>query len=83
MTHQRRPFRVGADHDPRRVAQEEDGQVKRLAELQEARRLVRSITGDRAREVHRVVGDDADRMALDARERGDHAPREERTQLEE
>ena len=83
MAHERRSFRVGADHDPRRVAQEQDGERERLTELQEPRRLVRSVAGDRPCEVHGVVGDDADGMPLDTRQRGDHSPRKERAQLEQ
>ena len=45
------------------------GQAVRVAELQEARRLVGGVGVDRTAEVHRVVGEHADRPALDARER--------------
>ena len=67
---------------PGRVAQEQDRQVERVAELHEARRLVGAVAVDRAGEMRRVVGDDAERPALDARERGHHAGAEAAPQLE-
>ena len=42
--------------------------VEGVAQLHEARRLVGAVAVDRAAEVHRVVGDDADGPALDADE---------------
>ena len=47
------------------------GHVERVAALQEPRRLVGGGRVDRTTEVRRVVGDDADRPALDPRQRGD------------
>ena len=67
---------------PGRVAEKEDRQVERVAELHEARGLVGAVAVDRAGEVERVVGDDAERAALDARQRGDHAGAEAAAQLE-
>ena len=64
---------LGADHDPGRVAQEQDRQVVGVAQLQEAGGLVGAVGVDGAAEVGRVVGDDAERPALDPDERGDHA----------
>ena len=63
---------------PGRVAEEQHRQVEGVAELHEARRLVGAVGVDRAGEVRRVVGDDAERPALDARERGHHAARRSR-----
>ena len=73
VAHQRGLLGLGPDHDPGRVAQEEHRQVEGVAELQEAGRLVGAVGVDGARQVHRVVGDDAHRAALDPDERGDHA----------
>ena len=73
---------LGADHDPGRVAQEQDRQVVRVAQLHEPRRLVRTVGVDRAGEMRRVVGDQPHRPAFDADERGDHADAELRSQLE-
>ncbi len=73
---------VGSDHDAGGVAEEEHRQPERFAELQEPRRLVGAVARDRAREVHRIVGDDPDRPSLDARERGDHAASESGPELE-
>ena len=64
---------LGPDHEPGRVAQEHDRDVERVAQLQEPGRLVGRGRVDRAAEMRRVVGDDADRPALDPRQRGDHA----------
>jgi len=79
---QRRALRVGSDHDPRRVAEEQHRQPERLAQLQEARRLVGTVAGDRAGEMHGIVGHDPDGVSLDARKRGDHAAPEAGSQLE-
>ena len=62
----------GADHHPWRVDERDDGDVERVAELQEPRRLVGAVAVDRACEVVRVVGHDADGPPLDAGQRGDH-----------
>ena len=72
----------GPTMKPGRVAQEQHRQVERVAQLHEARRLVGAVAVDRAAEVHRVVGDDAERPPLDAGERGDHAGAEPAAQLE-
>ncbi len=67
---------LGADHEARRVDQRDDRQPEGVAELQEARRLVGGVAGDRAGHVARVVGDEAERAALDPRQRGHHLRRE-------
>jgi len=79
---QRRVLGLGPDHDPRCVAEKQHRQPERLAQLQEARRLVGTVARDRAGEMHRIVGDDPDRVPLDARERGDHAAPKAGSQLE-
>ena len=55
-------LRLGPDHDPGRVAQEQQRHVERVAELHESGGLVGAIRFDRAGLVHRVVGDHADRL---------------------
>ena len=61
VAHQRGLLGLRPDHEARRVAQQQDRQVERVAQLHEARRLVGGVGVDRAAEVRRVVGDDADR----------------------
>ena len=52
------------------------GQIESVAQLHEARGLVGAVGVDCAAEVGGVVGDDAERPAVDSRERGEH-PRAE------
>ena len=82
VAHERRLLRLGPHHEAGRVAQRQHRQPERLAQLQEAGRLVRAVGVDRPRQVHRVVGDDPDRPSLHPGQRGHHAGREGRTQLE-
>ncbi len=49
------------------------GRRMRVAELHEARGLVGGVGVDGAAEMRRIVGEDADRPAFDASERGDDA----------
>ena len=58
------------------------GNAEGAAEPHEAACLVRCLGVDRAPKVHRIVGDDADGLALDARQRGDHAGTEAPRELE-
>ena len=58
-------------------------QVEGVAELQEAGRLVGAGRVDGAGQVGRVVGEYADRVALDAGQGGDHAEAEVPAQLED
>ena len=74
---------LGPDHEARRVAQEQDRQAERVAQLHEAGGLVGAIGVDRAAEMGRVVGDHAERAAvLGAGERGHDAGAEAAAQLE-
>ena len=75
-------FVLGSDHEPRRVAQEHDRQIERVAQLQEAGGLVGAVGVDRTAEMRGIVGDDARRPAFDPRQRGDHARRPTTSQLE-
>ncbi len=59
-----------------------DRQVERVAQLHEARRLVAGVGVDRAAQVARVVGDQPERPALDAHQRGDDADAEVGPQFE-
>ncbi len=74
---------LGADHEARRVAQRDDRQAVRVAQLHEARRLVGRLRVDRAAQVVRVVGHQPHGPALDARQRGDDAGAEAGAQLEQ
>ncbi len=73
MAHQRGLLDLRPHHHARRVAQEQDGQVEGVAQLQETRGLVRAIGIDRPGEVSRIVGDDAQRLTFDAGQRRHHA----------
>ena len=82
MPDQRRLLVFRADHVAGRIAQEQQRDVVRVAQLHEARCLVGAVGVDRAAEVHRVVGDHADRPAVDPRQHGDDAGAEAGAQLE-
>ena len=82
MPHQRGLFDFGADHDAGTVAQEQQRDVERVAQLHEARRLVGAGTVDGAGEMRRIVRDHADRPTLDANERRDDAVAETAADLE-
>ena len=60
---------------PGHVVQEHERDVERVAQPHEARRLVGRVHVERAAEHHRLVRDDADRLAADAREPGDEVLR--------
>ena len=70
------------DHEARRVAQRDDRQAEGIAQLHEARRLVGARSVDGAGQMHRIVGDQAERRAFDADQRRDHAGREFGAQLQ-
>ena len=82
MAHQRGLLRLRPDHEARRVAERDDRKIEGVAELHEARRLVGGVGIDRAAEMLRVVGDEAERPALDADQGGDDSDAEGRAQLE-
>ena len=82
MAHRRRALRRRPHHEARRVAQEQHRQLERIAQLQKARRLVRRVRVDRATQVLRVVGHHAQRAAVDARQRRQHARAEAVAQLQ-
>ena len=60
-----------ADHEARHVLQEDERHVERVADLHEARGLVGRVDVEDAAEVVRLVRDDADALAADAREARD------------
>ena len=60
-----------ADHEAGHVLQEDERDVEGVAEVDEARRLVGGVVLEDAAELLRLVGDDADRPAAEAREAGD------------
>src|SRR6202000_3325560 len=60
-----------------------DRDVEGVAQLDEARRLVRGRAVDRAREEHRLVGDYTDRTAGNPNQRGDDGAAKARLELED
>src|ERR671911_625343 len=82
VPHERRGLGVGADHDPGRVAQEQQRQVEGVAQLHEPGRLVGAVGVDRPRLVRRVVGHDAEGPTLDPGKSRDHPEAEARAQLQ-
>lgn len=64
-------FGLRSHHEAWRVAQREHREPECIAQLEKPGGLVRSGSVDRAAEVARVVGDDTDRPALNADQRGD------------
>ena len=82
MPDQRGLLDLRTDLHPWRVDQRDDGDVERVAQLQEARGLVRSVAVDGAGKVAGVVRDDPHRAALDPSEGGDHAQAEVAAQFQ-
>ncbi len=74
---------VWADHEAGRVAQEQHRQAEGVAQLQEARGLVGAVGVDRTAQVGGVVGNDAEWLAVDPRQRGDDARAEAIAQLQD
>ena len=64
MAHLRGLLDFRTDHHAGRVAEREDRNVEGVAELHESRRLVAAIGVDRASEVARIVGDEAEGRCL-------------------
>src|SRR5439155_311390 len=61
-------FDVGADHEAGHVSEEKQRDLKRIAKPDEARPLVRGIVEEDTPLLHRLVGDDADRLPVEPRE---------------
>ena len=72
-----------ADHEAGHVGQEHQRQPERVAQPDEARRLVGGIDEQHAALPLRLAGDDADRAPVQAREAGDDLAREQLLELEE
>lgn len=72
----------GTDHEARRVAQRQQRQPVRVAQLHEARGLVGGGRVDGAAQVARVVGDAAEGAPFDADQRGQDAAAEGGAQFE-
>ncbi len=77
------PLHLGADHEPGHVGKKEDGDVVGVAHEDEAGRLVGGVAEEHAPLVHRVVGDDAHDMPVEAGEAGGQLGGEEGLELEE
>ena len=77
------PLLVGAGQEAGDVDEGQHRHVERVAGAHEPRGLLRRVDVERAGELHRLVGDDADRAALDPAEAADDVRREQRLHLEE
>ena len=66
------PFQVFAGVKTRRVNQGHDRQVECVAKRHEARRFLRCLNVERARQSQRLVGHNAHRAPADGGQRGDH-----------
>ena len=66
-------FALGSDHEARCVAEKDDREAVRFAQLHEAGRFVGCGRVDGAAEMVGVVGDDADGHPFDPGQGGDHA----------
>jgi hypothetical protein len=77
------PLLVGAGQEARDVDEGEDRDVEGVAGAHEPGRLLRGVDVEAAGELHRLVGDDADRAALDPAEADEDVRREQRLDLEE
>ena len=75
-------LRLGTDHEPGGVAQEQDRDLVGVTELQEPGGLVRPVPVDGPAEVARVVGHDADGAAFDPDQGRDHARAETGSELQ-
>ena len=82
MAHRGLFFRLRADHEAGRIAQRDNRQIMRLAQLQEARGLVAGYRVDGPAQVRGIVGDQAEGLAFDADQRGNQPRRELAAQLQ-
>ncbi len=74
---------VGAGQEAGHVDERHERHVERVARAHEPRRLLRRVDVERAREVGRLVADDADHVAVDAREPAHDVAGPQRVDLEE
>ena len=82
LAQRRRRLGVAADHEARHVDEEDERDVEAVAQLDEVGLLARGLHVHGAAVDHRVVGDDADDLAVHAREHGDQRLAEGRLDLE-
>src|SRR5487761_35989 len=73
---------VGADHEARYVRQEQQRDLERVAQPDEARGLVGRIAEEDAPLLHRLVGEDADRVSVQSGEPREQLFREQLLDLE-
>ena len=66
-------FGIRADHESRRVTQRNDRQPKRFAQHEEVGDLIRGLGVDGPAEMMTAVGQQSERRAFDADQRGDHS----------
>ena len=74
---------LGADQEAGHVDEVDDRQAELVAQVDEARLLLRGVGGHAAAVVLGVGGDDADRPALEPGQRGDDRPAEAPAELED
>ena len=77
-----RGFRVAPDHEAGHVDQENQRDVERVAQIDEVGLLARALSVDRPAVKHRVVGNDANDLAVHAREHRDDRLAKRRLDLE-
>ena len=77
------PLLVGAGQEAGHVDEGQHRDVEGVAGAHEAGGLLGGVDVEAAGELHRLVGDDADRAALDAAEADEDVRREQRLDLEE
>ncbi len=82
MSHECRALHVRTHHHARAIHQAEHRYVESVTQLDEPCTLVSTVGVDGAREVMRIVGDDAHRGAFHADEGGDHADTESLADLQ-
>ena len=80
----RRALALGfdADREARRIDEHQDRNVVGVAQHEKAHDLVARVGIERAAFIERIVGDEADRLAVEPRKRGDGGFAEARFQLE-
>ena len=82
MPHERFLLVFWSDHVAGRIAERDNGNIKGVAELHEARSFIGGIRIDGATEMLRVICDDADRSPFESGQAGDNPDAEIAAQLE-
>ena len=77
------PLLLRPGEEARDVDEGHNGHVEGVTGANEAGRLLRGVDIQRARVLHRLIGDDADGVTLNATEAGDEVRREQRLGFQE